>query len=90
MLADVLVTEVMGLNSYGDGPGVVLHPDLSQASSLPASLQRWPGMFIPCSSPWNCCEGAKPHRSMTLSKAGVKVIVESINNKVQTAGLYVM
>lgn len=72
MLSDTLVTGVMETDSYGDGPGVVLHPGLSQASSLPASLQRWPGMFIPCSSFWNCCEGAKPHRSMTLSKARCK------------------
>lgn len=47
MLPDTLVTEVMGTNSYGDGPGVVLHPGLSQASSLPASLQLGQACLFP-------------------------------------------
>lgn len=57
---------------------------------FPHLLRCWLGLFIPCSSSWNCCEGAKACRSLTLSKAGLKVIVKTINNKVQTAGLYVM
>lgn len=78
---------------------VTLSPGCRTAAVLrPVCRRRFPpqllrcgaGLFIPCSSSWNCCEGAKARRSMTLSKEGLKVIVKTINNKVQTAGLYVM